>query len=276
MGIYLNGKMVSTAIPLSSGNIDSSLIDSKITAHNSDPNAHSAMLKTAINNALAQAKESGEFKGDKGDTGPQGPQGPSGVAGTRGSTWSISNGGAPSMNGSELKGDMLLDKSNGDVYTANVETMDWEKVMNIKGPKGDKGDGGTGTIVIDSSLSSTSTNPVQNKVINAALAEKLPITGGTLTGNLTGKYLTGTWLQTTAVTEANSTSKVAVIDNSGWIYYRTLEHFKTDLSVPTKTSQLTNDSGFLTSHQNLSGYAKETWVTQQIQTAIDATWEASY
>ena len=69
MGIYLNGKMVSTAMPLSSGNIDPSLIDSKITIHNSDPNAHSAMLKTAINNALAQAKESGEFKGDKGDIG---------------------------------------------------------------------------------------------------------------------------------------------------------------------------------------------------------------
>ena len=270
MGIYLNGKMVSTAMPLSSGNIDPSLIDSKITIHNSDPNAHSAMLKTAINNALAQAKESGEFKGDKGDKGDPG------IAGTRGSTWSVSNGGAPSMDGSELKGDMLLDKSNGDVYTANVETMGWEKVMNIKGPKGDKGDGGTGMPVIDSALSSTSTNPVQNKVINAALAEKLPITGGTLTGNLTGRYLTGTWLQTTAVTETNSTSKVAVIDNSGWIYYRTLAHFKTDLAIPTKTSQLTNDSGFLTSHQSLSGYAKETWVTQQIQAAIDATWEASY
>ena len=270
MGIYLNGKMVSTAMPLSSGNIDPSLIDSKITIHNSDPNAHSAMLKTAINNALAQAKESGEFKGDKGDKGDPG------IAGTRGSTWSVSNGGAPSMDGSELKGDMLLDKSNGDVYTVNVETMGWEKVMNIKGPKGDKGDGSTGIPVIDSALSSTSTNPVQNKVINAALAEKLPITGGTLTGNLTGKYLTGTWLQTTAVTETNSTSKVAVIDNSGWIYYRTLAHFKTDLAIPTKTSQLTNDSGFLTSHQSLSGYAKETWVTQQIQAAIDATWEASY
>lgn len=45
---------------------------------------------------------------------------------------------------------------------------------------------------VDSSLSATSTNPVQNKVINNALAEKLPLTGGTLTGNLNGKYITGT------------------------------------------------------------------------------------
>ena len=31
-------------------------------------------------------------------------------------------------------------------------------------------------------------------------------------------------------------------------------------SIPTKTSDLTNDSGFLTQHQSLSGYATEQWV----------------
>lgn len=108
------------------------------------------------------------------------------------------------------------------------------------------------------------------------VSKYLPLTGGTLTGNLTGKYIVGTWLRMTDVTEAPCICKVAVIDNSGWIYYKTLAHLKSELSVPTKTSQLTNDSGFLTSHQSLSGYAKETWVTQQIQAAIDATWEASY
>lgn len=41
-------------------------------------------------------------------------------------------------------------------------------------------------------------------------------------GNVTGKYLTGTWLQTTATTDLGKTPpKVAVLDNSGWIYYRT-------------------------------------------------------
>lgn len=33
-------------------------------------------LDAAVDDALAQAKVSGEFKGDKGDTGPEGPQGP--------------------------------------------------------------------------------------------------------------------------------------------------------------------------------------------------------
>ena len=38
--------------------------------------------------------------------------------------------------------------------------------------------------------------------------------------------------------------------------------------VPTKTSQLTNDSGFLTSHQSLSGYATETYVDNAIEDLI--------
>lgn len=39
-----------------------------------------------------------------------------------------------------------------------------------------------------------------------------------------------------------------------------IEEISTDLiniKIPTKTSQLTNDSGFLTQHQDLSGYAKK-------------------
>lgn len=51
-------------------------------------------------------------------------------------------------------------------------------------------------------------------------------------GNLTGKYLTGTWLQTTAATDLNSTPpKVAVLDNSGWIYSRTPNELKSDMGL---------------------------------------------
>lgn len=39
----------------------------------------------------------------------------------------------------------------------------------------------------DSSLSSTSTNPIQNKVVNTELRKKLPLAGGTMTGALTTK-----------------------------------------------------------------------------------------
>lgn len=42
-------------------------------------------------------------------------------------------------------------------------------------------------------------------------------------GNYNGKYVTGTWLQTTQVTDLGTKpTKVAVIDGSGWIYSRAL------------------------------------------------------
>lgn len=104
--------------------------------------------------------------------------------------------------------------------------------------------------IVDTTLSDSSTNPVQNKVVKAALdnkadktaldakADKTALdgkfdkTGGTLTGNLTGKYLTGTWLQTTASTDLGRTpGKVAVLDESGWVYYRTPAEIKSDIGA---------------------------------------------
>ena len=90
----------------------------------------------------------------------------------------------------------------------------------------------SGSTTIDSALSSTSTNPVQNKVIKSALDGKLSTSGGTLTGNLEAQYITGTWLKSTEATELSTTPlKIAVLDSTGWIYYRTLEHLKSDLGV---------------------------------------------
>lgn len=104
--------------------------------------------------------------------------------------------------------------------------------------------------IVDTTLSDSSTNPVQNKAVKAALDNKadktaldakadktaldgkLDKTGGTLTGNLTGKYLTGTWLQTTASTDLGRTpGKVAVLDDSGWVYYRTPAELKSDIGA---------------------------------------------
>ena len=109
---------------------------------------------------------------------------------------------------------------------------------------------GANKTIVDTTLSNTSTNPVQNKVIKAALSSKadntaldakadktaldgkLDKTGGTLTGNLTGKYLTGTWLQTTASVDLSRTpEKVAVLDEVGWVYYRTPAELKSDIGA---------------------------------------------
>lgn len=49
-------------------------------------NAIDEDIVNQVNVALAEAKESGEFKGDKGDTGEPGPIGPQGIQGERGET----------------------------------------------------------------------------------------------------------------------------------------------------------------------------------------------
>ena len=48
-------------------------------------------------------------------------------------------------------------------------------------------DTGANKTIVDSGLSSSSTNPVQNKVINTELGKKLNLSGGTMTGALTTK-----------------------------------------------------------------------------------------
>lgn len=63
----------------------------------------------------------------------------------------------------------------------------------------------------------------------------LPITGGTLTGNLTGQYLTGTWLQTTSV--GDKAGNFATIDGEGWVYYRTPTEARSDIGAAATSHQ---------------------------------------
>lgn len=105
-------------------------------------------------------------------------------------------------------------------------------------------------ITVDATLSSTSTNPVQNKAVKAAidakadktaldakadktaLDAKMDKSGGTFTGNVSGKYFCGTWLQSTAAANLGKTpGKIAVLDGSGWVYYRTPAELFGDLGI---------------------------------------------
>lgn len=70
------------------------------------------------------------------------------------------------------------------------------------------------------------------QLIKSALAGKLDKSGGTLTGNLSGQYITGTWLQTTAASDLGRTpGKIAVLDDAGWVYYRSLAEIKADIGA---------------------------------------------
>lgn len=115
---------------------------------------------------------------------------------------------------------------------------------------------GIAKITVDTALSSTSTNPVQNKVIKTELDNKLDKTGGTLTGNLTGKYITGTWLQTTASTDlGRAPGKVAVLDDSGWVYYRTPAEIKSDIGADAVVTTSSNGLMSASDKSKLDGIA---------------------
>ena len=56
--------------------------------------------------------------------------------------------------------------------------------------------------------------------------------GDTMTGNLIGKYFQGTWLQTTSTADLGSSpSKIAVIRDDGWLYYRTPSELASDIGL---------------------------------------------
>ena len=75
--------------------------------------------------------------------------------------------------------------------------------------------------------------------VDSGLSGKLDKSGGTLTGNLSGQYITGTWLQTTAASDLGKASgKIAVLDDSGWVYYRTPAELLADIGAATVSAML--------------------------------------
>lgn len=125
----------------------------------------------------------------------------------------------------------------GNTYTAkdNLTGLDYQKTYVFQARATDK-------------LSTKTTNEISIKSLpvfdwgknDFKVNGDFRVTGKTtLDGNLTGKYLTGTWLQTTAATDLNNTPpKVAVLDNSGWIYSRTPDELKSDMGLSNSDIEL--------------------------------------
>ena len=110
--------------------------------------------------------------------------------------------------------------------------------------------------------------------ISNSLSGYLPKSGGTLTGNLTGKYISGTWLQVTEDNhKTNTSAKVAVLDDNGWIYYRTLSELLADLNIPGSNSihATTTEYGTTKLSTSVTSTSKTTAATPYaVKSALDA------
>ena len=97
----------------------------------------------------------------------------------------------------------------------------------------------------------------------------------TLDGNLTGKYLTGTWLRTTEASALNQTAKkVAVLDDSGWVYYRTPGELKSDMGVVAPADYIVSQgtSGDWTYRKWNSGIAECWCLHKDNNVSISSAW----
>lgn len=100
-----------------------------------------------------------------------------------------------------------------------------------------------GVIILPENEPTVSTAAITKGYVDTRLSGKLDKSGGTLTGNLSGKYITGTWLQTTEATDLGRTpGKIAVLDDSGWVYYRTPAEIKSDIGANVDTSLSTTST----------------------------------
>lgn len=84
----------------------------------------------------------------------------------------------------------------------------------------------------------------------------------------------GTGNAVTSITKSGKT--VTVTKGANFLTsHQDLSAYAKTSQIPTKVSQLANDSGFLTSHQSLAGYATETWV-KGLKYITDADAAAKY
>lgn len=161
-------------------------------------------------------------------------------------------------------------------------------------------------VTIDAELSSTSTNPVQNRVIKVALdgklgknaaaasANKLNTNGGSATQPIyfangvpvattytLGKSVPSDAKFTDTVYNHPTTHPASMITGLSTVAtsgsYSDLSNKPTIPVVPTKVSAFINDAGYLTQHQSLDGYAKtsvaNTWTAEQSLNNVNITYE---
>ena len=118
------------------------------------------------------------------------------------------------------------------------------------------------------------------QLVKSVLSGKMDKAGGTFTGNVSGRYFTGTWLQTTEATDLGRVpGKIAVLDECGWVYYRTPAELKSDIAASASgvdyiESQGT--TGVWTWRKWASGTAELWGVFSADSLAVDTAWGSVY
>ena len=137
---------------------------------------------------------------------------------------------------------------------------------------------GGSNVTVDTTLSATSTNPIANKTVYSALGGKLGKTetayaATKATQDGAGNVIATTYIKTVNNLKPDSNGNVNISGGTGGnitvdsvlsptstnaIQNRVVQQEFTSVraTIPTKVSQLTNDSGYLTQHQSLDGYVK--------------------
>lgn len=138
--------------------------------------------------------------------------------------------------------------------------------------------GGGTNITVDTELSGTSNNAISNKAVYEALSGKLDKTGTAAaatkaTQDGAGNVIATTYIKTVNNLKPDLDGNVNISGGTGGnitvdsvlsptstnaIQNRVVQQEFTSVraAIPTKVSQLTNDSGYLTQHQSLDGYVK--------------------
>lgn len=176
-------------------------------------------------------------KGDKGDTGPQGPQGPKGDVGDPGAQGPKGDTGATGAQGPRgEKGDMGATGPQGLRGEQGIPGPQGEQgIQGLKGDTGPQGPAGSdATIILDDEVSAESENAPKSKAVKAYVD--------------------------------NNGGKIDAIKINGAT--QTIADKAVDIAVPTKVSQLNNDSGYLTEHQDISGKADASTVNAHVEDAV--------
>ena len=217
-------------------------------------------------------------KGERGATGAQGPQGLQGVKGERGAT------GAQGPQGLQgVKGERGATGAQGPQGLQGATGP--RGAMGAQGPQGERGENGKSPIIKNASWWLWDEASGAYKDSGMSVSSQYTLTKEAIEGVLTGdvsshthsayalktaldSYYTITEIDSKGylteqslngyVTSTALTTKLADYATQGWI---TEQKFAKTSAIPTKVSDLNNDSGFLTS-QSLAGYVNDVNVTE--------------